>query len=638
MLKWTTFATQTDDGQPLIRIVNGDLEKIASYRPELQEYLGTFEKQANKTYVLVNAMTAGEYFGPNLNGDYFAEPQLQTYHKTFEKYAYAYRHHVNKDPEKSAGKVIFSTYHPDMHRVELVIELDNDKGADIIERINKGEFPAVSMGTRTPSDKCSICGNRAKNTAAYCNHLKYEMRRVLPDGRRVMAINDDRLTFFDISFVRIPADRTASVITKVAHVHDEDEKAVIPSAVIGDEWLKRAGTKEAILFKEVPGTIEGMSKDPEGLIMSSRKPLPKEALDKIANEYSLKDILSTFLAAHIVPTPYEFQRIIIIKMKRDDLLAKAEEAMQHGHHLIDLEEGPQISVDVTADGFNKELLEKISNWIPDSGMTPALIMRRVMEKRADQLIECERVFVPSPAENNNPITHTNLDEPPFPAPKKRSVKVNQKVANMVNITGPLIGSPAFGNVNAQKPVGPRASTYSPEKSPLLALEGLGALYWGFLKHAKEPHSLGTVGRFFKEAPWLVPILMGAVALGSTQYQSSQFDKQAAFDPLLMRDNHFLPRLLTTIPGAYIAAGHQENKLQKGQQISKLEDIVRKHPFLVGTTGLYASGHLLKTGPALWQSIKNSVKLASLDRVVYGLGPEQFKQLYADIIGDSLDTN
>ena len=128
MVKWSTFATITDDGQPLIRILNGDLEKTASYRPDLQTYINGLEKKADKTYVLVNAMTAGEYFGPNLNGDYFPEAQLNTYHKTFEKYAYAYRHHVNKDPEKSTGRVIFSTYHPDgrMRLIRIFLYKKND--------------------------------------------------------------------------------------------------------------------------------------------------------------------------------------------------------------------------------------------------------------------------------------------------------------------------------------------------------------------------------------------------------------------------------------------------------------------------------------------------------------------------------
>jgi hypothetical protein len=263
-------------------------------------------------------------------------------------------------------------------------------------------------------------------------------------------------------------------------------------------------------------------------------------------------------------------------------------------------------------------------------MTPALIIRRVMQKRAE-LVENERVFTPSPSEKNlDPMVHTNLDEPPFPKPKEKVVKkLIQKVSNLVSINGPLISNP-LGNTNNQDPLGPRQSTYSPEKSPFFALQGLGALYLGYLSTAKEAHSLGTINKFFKQAPWLVPVLMGAVAIGTSSYQKSSFDKQAAFDPFLMRKEHFIPRVVTTIPAAYVAAGHQENKLQKGKQITKMEDIVRKHPFLVGSAGLYASGHIMNS----WPAIKNSIqKMASLDKVVYGLGPVQFDRLFADVIGE-----
>lgn len=621
MIKWTTFATQTDEGLPLIQILNGDLEKTASFRSDVQEYINTMEKQAGHTYVLVNAMTAGEYFGPNLNGDYFPEGQLHTYHKTFEKYANAYRHHVNKDPEKRAGKVIYASYHPEMHRVELIIDLENDRAQDIIERLNKGEFPAVSMGTRTPSDRCSICGNRAKNTAAYCNHLKYEMRRILPDGRRVMAINDDRLTFFDISFVRIPADRTASVITKVAHVEDEHAKPVISSAAIGEEWLKRGGIKESTLFKEVPGTIEGIAKDPHNLIMGSRKPLPKDDLDKIAEQYSLSDILSTLLATRLIPTPEEFQRIIIIKLKNPDLLAKAEEAAKHGRHLLDLEEQPAIPVNVSMWGFNKELLEKVSSWIPDSGMTQPLIMRRALEKRAE-LVEAERTFIPLATDKTGPQVHTNLDEPPFPKTKP----VLKKKANLVNIEGPLFAN----NTNDKPPIGPRASTYSPVKNPFFALQGLGALYLGYLHLARKSGELGTVAKFFSEGPQraLVPLLMGSLALGTSALQSQLFNKEAGVTSMLGKDT-FLPRLAVTIPGGYVAAGHEENKLQQGKQLTKFEDLVRKHPFITGAAAFTGATVLENRGRAAFKSL---FKRAGVwEHVMCGLEDEPFEKLYTDIV-------
>jgi hypothetical protein len=316
----------------------------------------------------------------------------------------------------------------------------------------------------------------------------------------------------------------------------------------------------------------------------------------------------------------------LIKLKRPDLIERAEQAMKHGHHLLDLGEDPCIPINVTMSGFDEELLNKIASWIPDSGMTRPLIMQRVMQKRAD-LVEAERVFIPSPVDLSGPETHTNLDEPPFP--KKKEVKKEiKKTANLVDIKGPLIETNP-PNVNDKSVLGPRQSNFSPVKSPFFALQGLGALYMGYLAATKAAPSIGTIERFFRNGQnkWLVPLLMGAMSYGTSKLQENLFNKQATFDPLHFRDPLLWPRLAITVPGGYVAAGHQENKLQKGKQITKVQDLVRRHPFLTGLAGLWASGVATK-------GLKGTLmKSASLDRIVYGLGPEQFEQLYADIIGD-----
>lgn len=575
MIKWTTFATVSDDGVPFIRVLNNDLEKTAEYRPDLQEFLGTFEKKANHTYVLVNAMTSGEFFGPNLNGDYFPEGQLNTYHKTFEKHAYAYRHHVNKDPQKSAGKVIFSTMNPDMHRVELIIELDNSKAQDILERMNKGEFPAVSMGTRTPSDRCSICNNRAKNTAAYCDHLKYQMRHTMPDGRRVYAVNDDRLTFFDISFVRVPADRTASVLSKVAHVQDEETTTVISSAAIGEEWVKRSGIKEADLFKEVPGSIEGMSPDPKGLIIGSTMKFPRETIDKIASEFTLSEILSTLLGLRIMPQADEFARIVCMSSKQPNLIERANQALEHEQHLLDLGEDPRIPMDVSLKGFNQELANILQMYVPGMSLTKPLIIKRAMLKRAA-------------IAEGDPTLATNLRDPLF----TKSLK------------------------------GPQPTTYSPVKNPILPLAGLGALYYGYQKLFKDASELPP---FLAEKKnwWMLPLFLGATALATTTAQKNMFKKEASF--IGLGDKAFPLRMAVAVPASYVAAGHFENKLQKGEQINEVQDLVRKHPFLTSVGALAGANYLTKKIPVL-------KKLGSFDRIMLGLSPEKFEELYNDVVG------
>ncbi|HUW11140.1 MAG TPA: hypothetical protein VM537_15530, partial [Anaerolineae bacterium] len=138
-------------------------------------------------------------------------------------------HHVNYDffaksnrhpTPRQLGEVVFVAPNPQMRRVELVSSIDHELaekhgGSDFLRRIELGEYPDVSMGTKVPFDVCSICGNVAQTRAQYCEHLLNSMNRVLPDGRKVYAINT-RPRFFDISFVLLGADRTGRVMGKVA--------------------------------------------------------------------------------------------------------------------------------------------------------------------------------------------------------------------------------------------------------------------------------------------------------------------------------------------------------------------------------------------------------------------------------------
>ena len=592
MVKFTTFSTQNESGLPLIRILNNDLlEKTAGYRPEIEDSISKLDRKADKTYILVNAMTSGDFYGPNLNGDYFPDDQLVKYHKTFETQGHAFRHHKNKNVDEATGRVVFAAHNPEMHRVELILELENSRAQDIIERLSKGEFPAVSMGTRTPSDRCSVCGNRSKNVASYCDHLKYQMRHILPDGRRVCAINDDRLTFFDISFVRIPADRTASVITKVAHVHDEDEVPTILSAAIGEAWLKRAGIKESELFKEVPGTVEGLSPDPKNLIaLSTRRPDPKD-LDKLAAEFPLRDILSTLLHLRMPLLPNEFARVALTSMGHPDWF---DSRITHQHVNLNLEEEANIPVDIVSAGINPKILDRVESWIPDMAMTKPLIIRRVLIKRAE-LAEQEEL-------------------------EKSAVGTDLGINPMQNL-----------NANVQYPgiKGPILSAYSPGKSPVLPLAGLGALYWGWTKLFKNVNAEG-LDKLLISQPKLMPIFLGMMSLGTMAMGKTLFEKKADFGSTTYGKKYW-PRVAVAVPASYLAAGYLENKLQKGQQINEFEDLVRKHPFLTSMVGVVGAGWAKRNWPAIKKGIS---KMASLDRVIYGLGPDQFDKFYNDVIGNS----
>jgi len=193
-------------------IRSNNFVKVAS---EALDYCKTVTSTPGKTKILVLAMGASEYYGPNRNGDAFREEELIKHHKTFKTNSHVFRSHVNKDPAKAIGRVLESFYNKDMHRVELILELDNDKASDEVEKIRANKDVAVSMGCRIKYDVCSICGNKAPTRAQYCKHLKYEMGDIYPDGRVVCADNP-RPNFFDISIVFRPADKTGYMLKKVA--------------------------------------------------------------------------------------------------------------------------------------------------------------------------------------------------------------------------------------------------------------------------------------------------------------------------------------------------------------------------------------------------------------------------------------
>lgn len=244
--KQVLFFGHTEAGTFAQVLFDRGLEKTAAEvmsswdtAPEIRTYIKTITPADRKKscYVLVNALGAGEFFGSNINADYFPWDSLahdgeDFGYKTFLN-AHAFQHHANKDPSRAFGIPVLSVLNPRMKRVELVIKLDRDQakdqGADgVITRIENGEFPDVSMGCKVPFDICSICGHHSKTRNDYCIHMRppeelreiYGPNKILPDGRRIYVINT-RPRFFDLSFVFIGADKTAKVMAKLAAKGEE---------------------------------------------------------------------------------------------------------------------------------------------------------------------------------------------------------------------------------------------------------------------------------------------------------------------------------------------------------------------------------------------------------------------------------
>ena len=173
---------------------------------------------------------------------------------------------------------------------------------------------------------CSICTNHAKNRSQYCEHLKYQMNRILPDGRKVMAINH-RPKFFDISFVLIGAEKASKVLMKVA----SQNRGTVSSAELGERYYGRkfwkgadlksaAVQKKGTITKEVPMKVDSIKPVVESApVIKSREPELPPAVMKLLAGFPLSEIFSTLSFLGIDPKPEEFQKIVLVKSGQSKL-------------------------------------------------------------------------------------------------------------------------------------------------------------------------------------------------------------------------------------------------------------------------------------------------------------------------------
>jgi hypothetical protein len=294
------------DGEPAVRIIDMDRSSLIKVAADsrITEFASKIVPEPDKVYIHILAMGAGEYFGANRNQDYFPENNLIDWHKTFETSpAHIFRNHVNKDPKIAIGQIIFSIYNERMHRVELIGYIDRSRGGDVIDLIERGQFPATSMACKTPYDVCAVCQNRASTRQEYCEHLAGELGRIYPDGRKSMALNVAPLRFFDLSIVGRPADPTSAVLQKVAFEGNPDE--VIGSAELAEiEGLteKTANMKKLSEFIKEITDGEVVDADPDlGAILDRVKDPSHDSIEVLRN-YDLKETLESLAELGMTPS------------------------------------------------------------------------------------------------------------------------------------------------------------------------------------------------------------------------------------------------------------------------------------------------------------------------------------------------
>lgn len=350
-------------------VFDGLSVKTASFQPEvfvppeIEQYITGLEPDPRCSYVHVIAMSDGDTYGSNLNGDIFTADELcgiQTpeeaaknvgqyqgqqmpRYKTFET-AKFFRNHDNGMNSLFYGDVPCAAWNEPMRRVELVIRIfkvpmpgmgPNCRGApDIVVKLDRRGYICVSMGTKIDHEQCTICGNKNAYVSQRCDCMANHMNEVMSDGRRVAAINY-KPRFFDISDVGVPADPIAYSLNKVASVAGPTVNPAVDVPVLDVTWSR----KHAEITKQVPAagsTVEDRSEPKRGETLADT--LSEVAVHSIkhaaAAASSLDELVSTAAAAGLVFSPQEL--MLATACMEQPKLASMELTEFNGFRAIDV--------------------------------------------------------------------------------------------------------------------------------------------------------------------------------------------------------------------------------------------------------------------------------------------------------------
>lgn len=265
MIKFTAN-TDFNFEVPSVSIVatNGALTKRASARDLLK-----FERTPDQTDLHIIALGAYEGTGFNRNGDAFLEEDCRKNHHLFKSAGRAvHRHHKNKPNDPKYGTIKAAAYNEPMRRIELIVGLDNDKCADILNEQEKKGQTNWSMASKQAYDICTWCGHKAKTDKDRCDCIPAKIGELNDQGVMCGMVNPNP-KWFEISHVSRPADRIGMSLKLAA---DQRIKPMLPTDYLQlytefqppeDEFYisKKAADKRELLRKlaEMEKYVEGVA-------------------------------------------------------------------------------------------------------------------------------------------------------------------------------------------------------------------------------------------------------------------------------------------------------------------------------------------------------------------------------------------
>lgn len=353
-----------------------------------------------------------EGFGFNINGDGYPGKMLERDHPTFVTHGHVYEEHRNKDPKKALGRIVAARYSPSSHRVETVEHVEIKKAGKYYDMARAGKELHASQSCKIPYDECSACGNKAAKAHEYCDDIRFNLKRWVPERRKFAFMRNNFCKFFDSSIVEVPADVTAKPHQYWFNDQDTMRKA---ASAFGDESLKIAGGMP-LTFEETCAlrlcaqledpTMPDPFRDnvskyanvpfsvPHHEIKDLRRLMPNTLFRKLASQRILLPF-STF-ASYILDTPeselqnsQEFQKSAASLPGIFRALADALDHPEHGclHESLGLIR-PCSEREARCDREYDDGIDRIiQNMAEEAGFAPEPVQRRtvrvvIMSKRA----------------------------------------------------------------------------------------------------------------------------------------------------------------------------------------------------------------------------------------------------------------
>jgi len=315
-----------------------DFTKVSEFSPDIyvpdpiKNFIENLQPDPRFSYVHLIAMSDGNSYGPNLNGDVFRADELSGMqsqreadknlgdlqgvaiprYRTFEQ-AKFYRHHANSPFDPAYGDVPLAAWNEPMRRVELIVricrvnqpDLKLFGAPDILIKLDKRGFITVSMGCRIHHEQCSYCGNENELVSDRCDCLRNHMNEIMPDGRMVTADNFEP-RFFDLSDVTVPADPIAYSLQKVASTVKRVLVNFAKDAMVSEDkgsWSKKFSEIDKVIptgitVNDVPTSAKTTNKTPPDFTEEEMK----KAYQLAGN---LDTLASTLAIAGIVMSPTE---------------------------------------------------------------------------------------------------------------------------------------------------------------------------------------------------------------------------------------------------------------------------------------------------------------------------------------------